>query len=649
MEGTNLVDKIADRQRRLYKAADDLKEHFVGLDAVIDRIASSIEAWYCMPELMTRPTIVNLWGLTGIGKTDLVRRLVKSLDFSDNFVEIQMTNKGSSSNTMATTLQGLLTTSNVAPEEPGVLLLDEIQRFRSIDQEGKDIHDYMFQDLWMLLSDGSFGSASDNKQQILEILLEAIYWEDYYIAQKAAKKAEDDDEEEEKEEKEVESRRKFKQTYYHARQLKRKLRLTESVEDIMKWDTTQKMKILQDKMTDKSIYKPEVYGKLLIFISGNLDEAYDMAGDTSETDVEADLFHKHSLKVNLLSVKEALQERFKPEQIARFGNTHIIYPALSRASYEEIIRRKVGEVLQNVKATSGVEIVPDNLVYDAIYRNGVFPAQGTRPVFSTISSFFEAMLPSFTLRSLRAGVTKISMTYHRKHLCAQIGAELFKMKNEGEIDRIKQEKRNDDKIRKVTVHEVGHAVAYSDQFGYMPTQVAVLVASEDKNGFIGLHSIDLTRDHLLSQIRCLLAGRIAEEIVFGKGNVNGGSVGDLQRATSLAAQLIRMYGMGTRLSRTDVQNSPLAIQSNIDIMPSNDEIEKILQEQRKEAENILRKHLNLIRDMSDHLIKFEKISNDKYLAMCKSHGVPCEVLDAKETIYPRYKDGYDAFWANKKK
>jgi hypothetical protein len=231
MEGMSLVDRIAERQSSLNKTAEELKGHFVGLDGVIDKIISSIKAWYCMPELLTRPTIVNLWGLTGNGKTDLVRRLVKSIDFVDNFVEIQMTNKGSSSNTYATSLQGLLGGSNIAPEEPGILLLDEIQRFRSVDSEGKEIHDYHFQDLWMLLSDGSFGSASDNKQQIMELLLEAIYWEDFEQAQKAAaekikkKKAaagdddddDDDDDDAAEQKKEADNRRKFKQTYWHAR------------------------------------------------------------------------------------------------------------------------------------------------------------------------------------------------------------------------------------------------------------------------------------------------------------------------------------------------------------------------------------------------------------------------------------------------
>lgn len=654
-DAKSLVDRIARRQQRLAKVGIELKDYFVGLDHVIDKILSSIEAWFCMPELLTRPTIVNLWGLTGIGKTDLVRRLVKALDYTDNFVEIQMTNKGSSSHTYSSTLQGLLAGSNICPEEPGILLLDEIQRFRSVDQEGKEIHDYVFQDLWMLLSDGSFGSASDNKQSIMDMVLEAVYMEDMQRAKKeaedAAKKAKKDKGEEEEDEdavaaqtaKDSESRRRFKQTYWQARQLKRKLRLTESVEEIMKWDGNKKMEVLHAKLEDKSIFHPEVFTKLLIFVSGNLDEAYHMANQTDETDVEADLFHKHSLRINLLSIKGSLKSRFKPEQIARFGNTHVIYPALSRDSYEQIIRRRVDAVLKAVTNTSGVTFTCDDSVYDAIYRNGVFPVQGTRPVFSTISSFFESSLPTFTLKSLQCGEKTVGLYYDDKCLTAEIGGTLVTVKNEGEIDKIKKEKRDNDQIRRVAVHEVGHAISYSESFGYVPTQVAVLTASDDKNGFIGLHNIDSNKRFFLYQIRCLLAGRVAEELVFGKDVMGAGAGGDIDKATTIAGHMLRVYGMGDDLSRRNTDGASGALGHNIDMDEANDQIEKILQDQKVEAEKLLKGKLGLLREMTDHLVQHEKITNDEYIALCEKHGIACEYLDAKETVRPKYHQLYDKF------
>ena len=654
MDGSKLLDQISKKRKVLQSACQTLKEHFVGLDAVIDRIGSNIEAWYCMPELLTRPTIVCLWGLTGNGKTDLVRRLVRALDYTDNFVELQLTNKGSSQHSYTNSLQGLLSTSNICAEEPGILLLDEIQRFRSVDEDGKDIHDYAFQDLWMLLSDGSFGSASDGKQQIMDLLMEALYWEDYYQARnankkkKATAKATDDDEDDDDDEygggsDQVENRRKFKQNYYQARQLKRKLRLEEPAEEIMKWDSAKKMAMLLEKLNDKSVYRPEVYSKLLIFISGNLDEAYRMADMTDETDIDADLFHKNSQRISLLTIKRALTNRFKPEQIARFGNSHVIYPSLTRDSYEKIIQRRVVEINDGLKKAAGLHFKPDQTVFDAIYRNGVFPVQGTRPVFSTISSFYESILPVFTLKGLETGAKEISLRYENKCLIAKINGKDMKVLNEGDIDKIKTDKRDEDQIRKVAIHEAGHAIVYSALFKLVPTQVAALLASEDKNGFIGIHAIDPNRQSLTDQISVLLAGRVAEEIVFGTSYVGAGAVGDIERATSLAGSMLRQYAMGESVSKIVTTSSPNAASYNLDIRTTDTALENVLQVQKAAAHRALMDRLPLLKELADYLVKNEKMDSDYYIELFKKHDMKVEYFDAKKTVYPTYGKMYKKF------
>ena len=76
--------------QRLNEIAIELKQELYGIDNIIDRVIKSISGWYIAPEIVTRPVIINLWGMTGVGKTDLVRKLVQKLDFQQRFVEIQM-------------------------------------------------------------------------------------------------------------------------------------------------------------------------------------------------------------------------------------------------------------------------------------------------------------------------------------------------------------------------------------------------------------------------------------------------------------------------------------------------------------------------------------------------------------------------------
>ncbi len=637
----SILTRIKERQAVLREAGNELKKHFVGLDDVIDKILASIEAWYCMPEISTRPTIICLWGLTGNGKTDLVRRLATLLEMMDSFVEIQMTNKGSSQHA-ASTLQSLLAGSNLLPESPGILLLDEIQRFRSVDTEGADVSDYAFQDLWMLLSDGSFGTASDRKQQIMDMLVQTLYDQDSENAYRKGRRPDDDDDYYEDE-----KNMKFKQHIWTAKIMKSKLGLQQPIEEIMTWGTEEKLAVLSELLNDKSSYRPEVYSKLLIIVSGNLDEAYKMASQTDNVDIDADIFHKHSLNINLLRIKDSLKSRFKPEQIARFGNTHIIYPSLAKASYSKIIERRIETILKQVRDTSGVQIMPDQTVFDAVYRNGVFPTQGTRPVFSTISSLFESALPTFTMEALKSDQEVVNLSFRDPNMEGTVGGKEIKVKTEGDIDRIKSTKRIVDRLYRTSVHEAGHAVSYSLLFGYFPTQVVVNAAADETSGFVGVHNVHPNRSFLKYQIQCLMGGTMAEEIVFGHDLVGGGAVADIEMATASAAYYVRRYGMGKSVTKVVTPMHEDAETCDCDYEPSNEEIQDLLKMGRLTVKELLEKNLPLLQEVSEYLVEHEKIEFEEYKKLFEKHQKKVEYLDAKETIYPSYKERFLYFFGKK--
>ena len=166
----NQIEVIQNRQKQLGLATLGLKSHFCGLDGIIDHIIKSIEVWYVMPELMTRPMIMNLWGLTGVGKTDLVRRLVKLLSFGDRYCEIELTNDGCPAHPYSDSVSSILSSSTLRPGAEGILLLDEIQRFRTLDQHEEEVHNYKFQDVWTLLGDGRLPHEVDS-----EYLLKMVF------------------------------------------------------------------------------------------------------------------------------------------------------------------------------------------------------------------------------------------------------------------------------------------------------------------------------------------------------------------------------------------------------------------------------------------------------------------------------------------
>ncbi len=82
--------EINQKQALLENAKKILKQEFVGIDTVIDKVIDSLATWYLFPELQDRPFIINLWGMTGVGKTALVVRLAKLLDYDKKFFRYDM-------------------------------------------------------------------------------------------------------------------------------------------------------------------------------------------------------------------------------------------------------------------------------------------------------------------------------------------------------------------------------------------------------------------------------------------------------------------------------------------------------------------------------------------------------------------------------
>ena len=133
------IDKIRIKERSdaLEVIRLQLKRDFVGIDEIIDNLLEYIRIWYLMPEILTRPIVLCLWGMTGVGKTDLVRRLVRYLDFQDRFAEVELGN--SDTTTWYSSVSTILTMNDIVDGKPAIVLFDEIQRFNTIEPDGSPV------------------------------------------------------------------------------------------------------------------------------------------------------------------------------------------------------------------------------------------------------------------------------------------------------------------------------------------------------------------------------------------------------------------------------------------------------------------------------------------------------------------------------
>ena len=101
--------------------------------------------------------------------------------------------------------------------------------------------------------------------------------------------------------------------------------------------------------------------------------------------------------------------------------------------------------------------------------------------------------------------------------------------------------------RIIAVHEAGHALASR---ALAPenklTRVSILPAGHGAAGYnlcVPAERVMLGKRHIEAQICVLLAGRAAEQAVFGAGELTAGASTDIARATELAASMVSELGM----------------------------------------------------------------------------------------------------------
>lgn len=125
--------------------------------------------------------------------------------------------------------------------------------------------------------------------------------------------------------------------------------------------------------------------------------------------------------------------------------------------------------------------------------------------------------------------------------------------------------------REITAyHEAGHAlvtklVAPENRV----TKVTIIPSTRGAGGF----SVSLPPDRMYrsrkqmeNSIKIAIAGRIAEEIIFGKDNVTTGASNDIEKATQIVMALVKQFGMGdsTGMLNYDIlYHNSIANQENI--------------------------------------------------------------------------------------
>jgi cell division protease FtsH len=290
----------------------------------------------------------------------------------------------------------------------------------------------------------------------------------------------------------------------------------------------------------------------------------------------------------------------------------------------------------SVKEKCGVDIYFDESINDVIYKNGVFPSQGVRPVLSTIGGVVENNIPQVIIGS-RFQANNIIMSYRDGKIEAYSNDMLiWSQEYHGHINQLLIDQRKKIDINcLVAVHESGHAIANALLMGTVFDDLISVSANDEGGVGAYLNSLDVfSKDEYRNMITISMCGRVAEKKVFNV--ITSGASQDIEDATELANKMIREYGMDKFYSYINSSNG----YANNDVESTNSLIENIIASHYEQAENLINANYGLLLKLSDVLIKKEKMTGDELIEFFKDNGIDVmKTKDAKSKI--RYREIFD--------
>lgn len=610
----DLKKEFLQKQEILEQAKKVLKQEFIGIDRIINEVVDNISSWYFLPDLQEKPVIINLWGLTGVGKTSLVNRLVEIIDFQDSFFRFDLGEKEGSLS-FRDSLDDLCENKDSAPV---IIALDEFQHSRTLTGPFRqEIETDKNRMIWELIDSGriqyidwkrglwSFQEMIYKYIHLLKAGVEVrkgvvveniqLFCDEMKISFKEGEKvlfvAED----------EYASIIEFAGNHLN-------LYLKQDVERILlSFSANETITFLHRVL--KIGKRPSVknFTKALVFVLGNLDEAYTMS-DNFSSDIDADEFNKLSQKITVPIIKKALQNRFRNEQIARLGNIHIIYPALSRISYQKIIANELYKYRNGLIETFKIEVEFDHSVNEIIYSEGVYPTQGVRPIFTSIHQVLKSKISFFYSEILLKSIIIDKMYFKVKNgklLCEYYKNDKIVFFLEVDIVTTLQDVRqnkSDDLQAIIAVHESGHSVLSIVLMKTIPEVVYSVTTDADNKGFVYANFAweYISRKEIIPRVAMMLGGYAAEEIIFGKENLTSGASSDIEKATEFLSTMYKYCGMG----KTPIKYS-LPIKDENDYFHQyssvENEIKNVIIEAKTLALSVLQQEIKLLLSLSDYL------------------------------------------------
>jgi len=168
--------------------------------------------------------------------------------------------------------------------------------------------------------------------------------------------------------------------------------------------------------------------------------------------------------------------------------------------------------------------------------------------------------------------------------------------------------------KRVAHHEAGHATAsWLLEHAHPLVKVTIVPRGQSLGAawYLPEERVLIEKEHMLDEMAATLAGRAAEEVVFG--NISTGALNDLEKVTKQARAMVTVYGLNDKIGNLTYYDSsgqeyaftkPYS-EKTAEII--DDEVSKLIEEQYQRAKDLLQKNKDKLVKLAERLLEKEVI------------------------------------------
>ena len=187
--------------------------------------------------------------------------------------------------------------------------------------------------------------------------------------------------------------------------------------------------------------------------------------------------------------------------------------------------------------------------------------------------------------------------------------------------------------RILAYHEAGHALMAHLMGDLLPIQKVTIVARGDALGYAYYLPLEErflhTKEELVDVMKIALAGRAAEQIVFGR--VTNGAANDLEKVTEIARSMVFEYGMSDVAPARTMRADNYALSEETKRLRDSEQA-RLTDHAYEEAERLLQKHRSSLDRLALALLEKETLVRDELRVLLAEVGTESRAAETVGTV-----------------